>query len=77
MQHYAIQHVNGQPLKVPVAPDGSIDVDVLCQLANVAPDRALVLQRPDGSNQLVPRGQKLTVRPGAQFVDAPTHRRGA
>ena len=61
MQHYAIQHVNGQPVSVPTAPDGSIDVDVLCGLANIAPDRALVLQQPNGSNLVVNRGQRIKV----------------
>ena len=76
MQQYAIQHVNGRSLQVPLERDGSIDVDLLRQLANIAPDRALVLQRSDGSNQLIPRGQKLKVQPRSQFVDAPVHRRG-
>lgn len=76
MQHHAIQQVNGRPVKVPLERDGSISVDVLCKLANIAPGRALVLQRPDGTNELVARGQKLSVQPRAQFVDAPTHERG-
>jgi hypothetical protein len=76
MQHFAIQRVNGRPVKVPVEPDGSVDVDVLCRLASIAPDRALVLQRPDGSNLVVNRGQKMKVQPRSCFVDAPTHTRG-
>lgn len=76
MRQFAIQHVNEKSVKVPLERDGSIDVDVLCQLAGIAPGRALVLQKPDGTNQLVPRGRKLRVQPRAQFMDAPLHRRG-
>jgi hypothetical protein len=76
MHHYAIQKVNGRAFKIPVERDGSIDVDVLCRLANIAPNRALVLQRSDGSNLVVNRGNKIKVAPHSFFVDAPTHVRG-
>lgn len=76
MQHLAIQTVNGRPVKIPTDPDGSIDVDILCRLANIAPERALVLQRSDGSNLVVNRGQKIKIQPRSFFVDAPTHTRG-
>lgn len=76
MQHHAITRVNGRPVEVPVEQDGSILVDVLCQLASIGRDRTLVLQQSDGTNQVVPRGHKMKVRPNTQFVDAPIHRRG-
>lgn len=76
MQHYAIQRVNGHPVKVPVERDGSIDVDVLCGLASIPQGRTLVLQRPDGSNLVVNRGNKIKVAPGSLFLDAPAHTRG-
>jgi hypothetical protein len=77
MTHCAIQKVNGRAIEVPVEPDGSIEVDVLCELANIPPNRTLLLQCPDGTNQIVNRGQKIKVRPRSFFVDAPAHTRGS
>lgn len=76
MLQYAIQKVNGQPVQVPVRADGTIDIDDLCRAAQVAPNRALVLQQPDGTNQIVPRGHRVRVDPRACFIDAPLHTRG-
>lgn len=76
MQQYAIQQVSGQRVQVPVAEDGTIDEDALRQSANIPSDRALVLQRSDGTNLLVNPGQRLRVSPGDRFFDAPRHTRG-
>jgi hypothetical protein len=76
MKYLTVQRVNGKPVEVPMSPDGSIDVDVLCQLANLPANRTLVLQRPDGSNVVVNRGQKIKVQPRSFFIDAPQHKRG-
>jgi hypothetical protein len=77
MQHYAIQKVNGKPLQVRTAADGTIEVDTLYQLANIGSNRVLVQQHEDGSNRVVHRGQRITVRPHGSFSDAPLHTRGA
>lgn len=69
-------NVNGRPVQVPIEPDGAIDVNMLCHLASIAPNRALVLQRPDGSNVVINRGQKIKVQPRSFFIDAPQHTRG-
>lgn len=76
MHQYAIQKVNGRPYHVPVQSDGRISVEDLCRLANVGSNRVLVRQQPDGTNELVNRGDCIRVDPRAQFIDAPVHVRG-
>ena len=70
------QMVNGQVVEVPSEPGGRIDSDALRLAAGVPEDRPLIMQMPDGNNQLVNPGEKLRINPGQYFVDAPFHRRG-
>ena len=78
MHQYAIQKVkvNGRPYRVPVRTDGTIAVDDLCRVAGIPSNRALLHQQPDGTNELINRGQCVRVNPQAHFIDAPTHVRG-
>jgi len=71
------QMVNGQVVDVPTDSGGRVDSDSLRTAAAVPSNRPLILQMPDGSNQLVNPGEKLRINPGQYFMDAPRHERGA
>ena len=68
--------VNGRVVEVPTASDGSIDSDDLRDVGGVPDDRPLILQRADGSNELINPSEKMRVNPGEHFMDAPIHTRG-
>jgi hypothetical protein len=70
------QMINGRCFDVPTDSSGKVDSDVLRKAAGIPADRPLVLQRPDGTNQLINPGEAILVNPGQYFVDAPIHRRG-
>ncbi|MCZ6652358.1 MAG: hypothetical protein O7D91_04955 [Planctomycetota bacterium] len=70
------QMINGHLVDVPTDSDGSVDSDDLREAAGVPHDRPLILQLPNGSNQLINPGEKMRVKPGQYFMDAPVHRRG-
>ena len=70
------QMVNGRVIQVPTDTDGGLDSDSLREAAGVPHERPLILQLPDGSNQLINPGEKLKVKPDQYFTDAPAHRRG-
>lgn len=55
--------INGKVLELPSSSDGSVDADTLYRLANVPRDRVLVLQRPNGQNVVVNRGDSVRVNP--------------
>lgn len=67
--------MNGELYDLPTDRDGSVDSDDLRRVAGVTADRPLIVQRSEG-NQLVNPGEKLRVKPGEHFLDAPAHRRG-
>ena len=68
--------INGREFEIPTSRDGSINSDVLRRAASIPPDRPLVLQRDNGSNEIINPGEKI--RPGSadHFSDMPAHRRG-
>jgi hypothetical protein len=68
--------INGQVVEVPTDSGGRINSDDLRRAAGLAENRPLILQMPDGNNQLVNPGEKLQVNPGQYFMDAPLHVRG-
>ena len=70
------QMVNGRVIDVPMDSDGAIDSDDLREVAGVDKKRPLVLQLPDGRNQLINPGEKLRVNPGSYFREVPNHIRG-
>jgi hypothetical protein len=72
----AIHMVNGKQVDIPMESDGSVDSDVLREVAGIDEDRPLVLQRPDGRNEIINPGEKPVVRPGSHFRDVPVHQRG-
>lgn len=70
------QMINGRVVDVPTDADGSIDAGTFRRAADVPEDRPLILQLPDGTNQLINPGEKVKVRPNQYFMDAPAHTRG-
>ena len=70
------QMVNGQIIDVPLDPGGALDSDILRQVAGVAANRPLIMQMPDGTNEIINPGSRIVANPGQFYVDAPVHRRG-
>ena len=70
------QMVNGRLVDVPTEHDGSFNSNNLRRAAGVPANRPLILQLPDGTNQLINYGEKVNVQPGQYFMDAPAHTRG-
>ena len=70
------QMVNGREVDVPMDPDGSIDSDTLREVASVPAKRPLMLQLPDGRNELINPGDRVKVHPLSYFMDMPLHERG-
>lgn len=70
------QMINGRLVDVPTDHDGSFNSNDLRRAAGVPEDRPLILQLPDGTNQLINHGEKLKVQPNQFFTDAPAHTRG-
>ena len=71
------QMVNGRIVDVPTDHDGGVNSNDLRRAAGVPDNRPLILQMPDGTNQVVNFGEKLKVQPNQYFVDAPAHTRGS
>ncbi len=71
-----IHMVNGKQVDIPMDSDGSVDSDVLREVAGIDKDRPLVLQQPDGRNEIINPGEKPVVYPGSHFRDVPVHERG-
>ena len=70
------QMVNGRIVDIPMNSDGSIDSDVLREVAGINKNRPLVLQLSDGRNEIINPGERPTVNPGSHFRDIPIHERG-
>lgn len=70
------QMVNGKMVDVPLEHDGSLDSDVLREVASIPKNRTLVQQLANGENILVNPGQQIKVNPSDYFRDVPDHVRG-
>ena len=68
--------VNGKIVELSTQADGSLDADALRNAAGIDPNRAFVVQMPDGSNRVVNPGERLSAAPDQCFTDAPKHKRG-
>jgi hypothetical protein len=68
--------INSREYDIPTNSDGTIDADALRRAAGVPSNRALILKKTDGSNDIVNPGQKLQIQPGQHFSDMSLHRRG-
>jgi hypothetical protein len=71
------QVVNGKIVELQTEADGSFDADALRNAAGIDPNRAFVVQMPDGTNRVVNPGERLSAAPEQSFMDAPKHKRGA
>jgi len=71
-----IQLVNGKSVDIPMESDGSIDSDTLREVAGIGKNRPLVLQLPNGRNEIINPGEKPIVNPGSHFRDIVLHERG-
>ncbi|MCK4658176.1 MAG: hypothetical protein KAV82_01520 [Phycisphaerae bacterium] len=68
--------INGKELDVPTRDDGTIDVDAIKKAAGISPDRLVIRQNRDGSNQVVNPGDEICARPGDHYMDGPIHKNG-
>ena len=68
--------VNGRIVEVRAAPDGSVRSDAIRTAAGIPADRPMILQLPDGRNQIVNPGENLSILPDQFFTDVPAHKRG-
>ena len=68
--------INGREVDLETAVDGSVISDALRWALDIPDDRPLILQSPDGTNQVVNPGEKMQLKPGQRFMDAPAHKRG-
>ena len=68
--------INAQVRDIPVNPDGTIDADAFRTSAGVPPNRILVLQRSDGSNQILNPGESHGVQPEDVITALPDGKRG-
>jgi hypothetical protein len=65
--------VNGNQYDVPTSPDGAITGDVIRRAGGIPSNRALILKKGNGENQIVNPGSSLRVRPMDQFSDLPQY----
>ncbi|HUX00693.1 MAG: hypothetical protein WBD63_05595 [Phycisphaerae bacterium] len=68
--------MNGQEFHVPTERDGSIRAEELRRAGGIPSSRTLILQQRDGGNEVLGPGQRVLVKPGEHFSDAPQTRRG-
>jgi len=71
------QMVNGNVVDIPMDSDGAIDSDTLREVSGIDKNRPLVLQLPDGRNEIINPGERPIVNPGSHFRDIPIHERGS
>jgi hypothetical protein len=70
------QRINGMQVRVPVDADGTIGTDDLRRVGGIRQNRPLILQQADGTNRFINPGERLRVKPGQYYLDAPLHDRG-
>jgi hypothetical protein len=68
--------VNSRECEIPTNSDGTVDGSVLRERSCVSANRALILKKPDGANEIINPGQQVRVDPGQHFSDMPLHVRG-
>ncbi len=72
-----MRHIfNGRIVEVEIGPDGTIDSETLRKAAGIPSERPLIAQLADGRNIQVNPGDRVKVKPGQTFIDAPVHDRG-
>lgn len=66
---------NGRRVYVPDE-NGEVDASELADAVGIDPGRSLILQKPDGSNEIIPRNGKIPVPENSAIFDAPQTVRG-
>lgn len=69
--------IQGRMHEIPEDEEGLVDVQILRDQLGVADDRALIAQRPNGENEVLPKKGVIELGPYADFLDAPVMVRGA
>jgi len=70
------RRVNGQWVDIPTDSSGRVDSDELRRAAGLPEDRALILHKQAGENEVVNPHAVITVDDGDAFSDAPLTVRG-
>ena len=68
--------MNTEAHEIPTNSDGTIDADELRKRGCIPKNRALIIEKPNGANEIINPGQKLMVKPGEYVSDMPLHIRG-
>jgi len=71
-----IRRINGMDVEILTDADGMIDSDDLWARGGIPANRRLILQRRDGRNEIINRGQKVRIRPEDHVIDAAITIRG-
>lgn len=69
-------YANGRMCQVPSDKDGKVDAVEVRRAANIPDGRALIMQKPNGENVVVPKRGLINADNYAHFMEAPTGRRG-
>ena len=68
--------VNGQVVDVPSQNDGMVRTRDVQRAADIPQNRAMVLMKPDGSNELVSGSDRFRYEPDFTVMDQPISERG-
>ena len=69
-------YVNSREYDIPTHSDGTIDAGILRERGCIPANKALILKKPDGANEIINPGQKVRVNPGQHFSEMSLHERG-
>ena len=68
-------YANGRMIDLGEDRDGNVDLGKLRRAAGIN-SRALIVQRSDGTSEILPQRGKYQPKPDETFIDAPLARRG-
>ena len=68
--------VNGRLVEIPSPQGDYCNTDELRVVADIPPDRTLILQQPDGENRVLAQRDYFSFPEGFSLIDVPTHKRG-
>lgn len=68
--------VNGREVDIPTDAADAVETNVIRQAQGIPQDRPLLLQRPDGGNEIINPGEKRKFHPGSHIRECPLHIRG-
>ena len=67
---------SGRQIEVPQDGQGRADIQEVRRIAGITSDRALIVQKPSGENELLPSAGQVRLDPYARLLDAPRAKRG-